>query len=103
MAATGLAVTLTVVSACQASLEGRGQEYDSSGAAIFLTFGTDNAISVVTSGDAVAPPDGAILKYDVRDEVFPKRLYLQLEVGDYGATPDPAGSLQDLTGPSRDL
>lgn len=82
IAATALAVTLTTVSACQPNLEGTWSGYDSSGAAISLTFGTDNSLTVVNSGDAVVPSEGGILRYDVLDEVYPKRLYLQLAMGD---------------------
>lgn len=83
ISATGLAITLTVMAACQPSLEGTWSGYDSSGEEISLTFGTGNSLTVVTaSGEAVVPPENGILKYDVLDEVYPKRLYMQLAMGD---------------------
>ncbi len=68
--ATGLAVTLTAVSACGPSLEGTWSGYDSSGEAISLTFGTDNSLTIVTANaDTAVPPEGDTLKYDVFDEL----------------------------------
>lgn len=83
IAATGLAITLTTVSACGPSLEGTWSGYDSSGEAISLIFGTGNSLTIVTAnGDTVAAPEGGTLKYEVLDELYPHRLYVQLARGD---------------------
>ncbi|MDE2773535.1 MAG: hypothetical protein OXI46_07495 [Gemmatimonadota bacterium] len=47
-----------------------------------MTFGPNQSLTVVTAGETLMPPSGGILKYDVLNEVFPKQLYVIVEVGD---------------------
>ena len=83
IAVAGVALMSTSVSACQPSLEGTWSGYDSSGDAISLTFGSDHSLTVVSArGDTLTPPEGGNVRYDVLDEVYPKRLFLVLAMGD---------------------
>ena len=43
------------------------------------------------AGDAVSPPPGGIVKYDVLDEVFPRQLYVVVEMGDTLRRSQPLG------------
>ena len=81
-AVSGAILLILAVSACHPSLDGTWSGYAQSGESISLTFGPNQSLTMVTSGETLKPPSGGILKYDVLDEVFPKQLYVIVETGD---------------------
>ena len=90
--AIGIVFLLLSVSACQPDLQGTWSGYDSGGEAVSLTFGTNRSLQIVTpAGDVASSLPGGTLKYDVLDEVYPKQLYMVVEMGDTLQHREPLG------------